>query len=76
MKYLALLGALVIICFLIARQMPLGEVKDAVIATGSAPLAQGNRDPAPSTGTALKRPIDRAHAVLEQVKARNGDGEF
>ena len=32
--------------------------------------------PAPQSTSSVRRPIDRTRAVLEQVKARNGDGQF
>jgi hypothetical protein len=77
MKYLAVLAVLVVIYLVLARESPVAEVTEAVAQSEAAPLTQGPRDPAPATGgSALKRPIDRTHAVLEQVKARNGDGEF
>ena len=37
--------------------------------------AQPAQSSAPATSN-LRRPIDRTRAVLEQVKQRNGDGEF
>ena len=76
MKYLGLLVVLVIIYLVLARQSPVDEVKEAIAQTEAAPLAQGGRDPAPSAGSTLKRPLDRTHEVLGKVKDRNGDGEF
>ena len=77
MKYLGLLVVLVIIYVVLARQSPVDEVKEAIVQTEAAPLTQGGRDPAPaSTGSALKRPLDRTHEVLANVKDRNGAGEF
>lgn len=76
MKYLGLLVALVIIYVILARQSPVEQVKDAIVQSEAAPLTQGGRDPAPTAGATLKRPIDRTHEVLEKVKTRNGDGEF
>jgi len=32
--------------------------------------------PAPRQSSSLRRPIDRTRSVLEQVKGRNGAGEF
>ncbi|MES2569853.1 MAG: hypothetical protein V4710_07325 [Verrucomicrobiota bacterium] len=32
--------------------------------------------PASEVSAALKRPLDRTHDALEQVKKRNGQGEF
>jgi hypothetical protein len=76
MKYLGLLAALVIIYFILARETPVAQVKEAIAQTEAAPLTTGSREPAPSAGSSLKRPLDRTHEVLETVKARNGDGEF
>lgn len=76
MKYLGLLVALVIVYLILARESPIDQVKDAIVATEAAPLSQGGRDPAPGAVSTLKRPLDRTHEVLEQVKTRNGDGEF
>lgn len=77
MKYLALLAAVAVIYFVLARETPLDRVQEAVTQTEAAPLIQGPREPAPpATGTALKRPLDRTHQVLDAVQARNGDGEF
>ncbi len=77
MKYLALLGALVVICLVLTRQSsPVAGVQqsmaeaDAIAPPSIAPA------PSPTAGAALKQPIDRTKAVLEQVKARNGEGEF
>jgi hypothetical protein len=76
MKYLALLAAVAVIYFILARESPLDQVQEAVTQAEAAPLTQGPRDPAPASSTALRRPLDRTHQVLETVKTRNGDGEF
>jgi hypothetical protein len=76
MKYLGLLVALVIIYLVLARESPIAQVQDAVVQTEAAPLTQGPRDPAPTAGSALKRPFDRTHEALDAVKARHGTGEF
>ena len=76
MKYLGLLVAAAIIYFILAREAPVEQVKEAIVQTEAAPLTQGGRDPALSAGSTLKRPLDRTHEVLDKVKARNGDGEF
>jgi hypothetical protein len=76
MKYLGLFVVLVIIYVVLARQAPVAQVKDAIVQTEVAPLTQGGREPAPTAGATLKRPLDRTHEVLANVKARNGDGEF
>jgi hypothetical protein len=41
--------------------------------TAAAPTS--TQAPAPASSN-LRRPVDRTRAVLEQVKQRNGDGEF
>ena len=52
-----------------APSRPAAAAKTAAAPAQAAPTA------APTTSN-LRRPIDRTRAVLEQVKARNGDGEF
>ena len=77
MKYLFLLATVAIVYFVLARNSPVDSVKEAVIQTEVVPLTTGPREPAaPAATSALKAPLDRTHAVLEQVKARNGAGEF
>jgi hypothetical protein len=76
MKYLALLAALAVIYYILARESPLDRVQEAVVQTEATPLTQGSREPAPAATTAFKRPFDRTHEVLDAVKARNGNGEF
>ncbi|MCE9610003.1 MAG: hypothetical protein K8R23_07315 [Chthoniobacter sp.] len=77
MKYLFLLAAIAVAYFVLARGTPVAPVAQAITASEAAPLTSGPRAPAAPAGTnVLKSPIDRTHAVLEQVKPRNGDGEF
>lgn len=77
MKYLVLIATVAIVYFVLARNSPVDSVKEAVTASEAAPLTTGSREPAPPAATSsLKAPLDRTHAVLEQVKARNGTGEF
>ena len=77
MKYLFLLATVAIVYFVLARNTPVNSVKEAVTQSEAAPLTTGPREPAPPAATgSLKAPFDRTHAVLEQVKARNGAGEF
>lgn len=77
MKYLGLLAAVVIIYFVLARETPVEQVKEAIVQSEAAPLLQGGPAPAPATaGSTLKRPLDRTQEVLDRVKERNGDGEF
>jgi hypothetical protein len=65
MKYVFLLAGVALVYFVLIRHAPISTVKDAVVHPESA-----------DTGINIKRPIDRTNQVLEQVKTRNGDGEF
>jgi hypothetical protein len=76
MKYVLLLIGLVVIYFLLARSAPITPAVQAATGSEVAPLTTGSRADAAPAGTALKRPIDRTHAVLDQVQQRNGNGEF
>ena len=77
MKYLFLLAAVAVVYLVLARNSPVAAVQEAVTASEAAPLTTGPREPAaPAATSSLKAPLDRTHAVLEQVKARNGAGEF
>ncbi len=72
---LLLLGVAAVYFFLI-RSAPVKPAVQAVTAQDVAPLTTGPRASAAPAGTALKRPLDRTNAVLDQVKQRNGSGEF
>ena len=77
MKYIALLLGVAAVYYFLARSTPVAPVAQAVTAAEVAPLTTGPRETAAPAGTnALKRPIDRTHEVLNQVKKRNGNGEF
>lgn len=76
MKYLAVLAVLAIVYLVLARQAPVADVTEAMAQADAVPLAQGAREVAPAATSSAKRPIDRTNAVLQQVKERNGDGEF
>ncbi|MGB8168610.1 MAG: hypothetical protein WCF18_14025 [Chthoniobacteraceae bacterium] len=76
MKYLGLIVVVAIIYFVLARESPVDQVKEAIVQTEAAPLTQGGPAPVPTSASPLKQPLDRTHDVLEKVKARNGDGEF
>jgi len=65
MKYVFLLAGVALIYFVLVRHAPISKVKDAVVHPEAA-----------DSGINLKRPIDRTNEVLEQVKSRNGNGEF
>ena len=77
MKYLFLLATVAVVYFVLARNTPVSSVKEAITQSEAAPLTTGPREPAaPAATSSLKGPLDRTHAVLEQVKQRNGAGEF
>lgn len=81
MKYVLLLAGVALLYYFLIREAPVKPVAQAVTGQEVAPLTTGPRHaPAPSASapatTALKRPLDRTHAVLDQVRQRNGDGEF
>jgi hypothetical protein len=77
MKYLYLLAGVAVVYFVLGRQSHVAPVVQTIVASEAAPLTTGPRAEASAPGTnSLKNPIDRTHAVLEQVKARKGNGEF
>ena len=53
------------------KTVPANTPPAATSSSASAPAT-----PAPQSSSNIRRPIDRTRAVLEQVKARNGDGAF
>jgi hypothetical protein len=65
MKYVFLLAAVALVYFILIRQSPDAKVTDAIAHPEAA-----------DTTINLKRPIDRTNEVLDQVKSRNGNGEF
>lgn len=88
MKYLALLGALVII-YLVAAQMrstssgTKSAVAEAVAEADKVNPTAAHAQPAPAAPgatpaakTSLRAPIDRARELNNVVKQRNGSGEF
>ncbi len=85
MKYVFLLITVAAVYFFLIRKAPVGAVVKEVTQEEAAPLTSGPNNghgpatapaaPAPGTN-ALKRPIDRTKEVLNQVKQRNGNGEF
>lgn len=83
MKYVFLLATVAGVYFFLIHKAPVAPVVEAVTQQEAAPLTTGPRGaPAASPGNStvssdpLKRPFDRTNAVLEQVKQRNGNGEF
>jgi len=65
MKYVFLLAGVALVYLVLIRHAPISQVKDAMVHPEAA-----------DSGINLKRPIDRTNEVLDQVKTRNGDGEF
>ena len=65
MKYVFLLAGVALVYFVLVHHAPVSQVKDAVV-----------HPEASDSAFNLKRPIDRTHEVLEQVKSRNGNDEF
>ena len=76
MKYVFLLAAVAVIYFVLIRNAPVAPVVEAVTQNEVVPLTTGARPAPPPASNFLKRPLDRTHAVLDQVKQRNGKGEF
>jgi len=77
MKYVLMLLAIAAAYYILGRNTPVAPVAQAVTAQEVSPLTTGPRAPAPpAESSALKRPLDRTHAALDQVKQRNGNGEF
>ena len=76
MKYVSLLLGVALIYYIFVRSSPVAEVTREVTAAEAAPLTTGPRETNAPAHTALKQPFDRTHAVLDQVKQRNGSGEF
>ena len=83
MKYVSLLLGVALIYYIFVRSSPVSEVSKEITASEAAPLTSGPRETnaaspsAPAQAhTSLKQPIDRTRTVLDQVKQRNGNGEF
>jgi hypothetical protein len=76
MKYVLLLLGVALIYYFLTRSAPVAPVAQVVTAQEIAPLTTGPRATAAPASTALKRPFERTHAVLDQVQQRNGNGEF
>jgi hypothetical protein len=84
MKYVFILATVAAVYFFIFRKAPVAPVVSEVTQQEVAPLTSGPRggeaSPAPNAPARasdyLKKPIDRTKEVLQQVKQRNGDGEF
>ncbi len=75
-----LLIGVALIYYVISKNAPVKPVVQAVTAQEAAPLTTGPRHAAPPPAapatTSLRRPLDRTRSVLDQVKQRNGNGEF
>jgi hypothetical protein len=66
MKFLLILAVIAALYVLVVRK-PAAPLAAPVSAAPT---------PASEVSAALKRPLDKTHDALEQVKKRNGDGEF
>jgi hypothetical protein len=75
MKYVFLLTAVLAVYCILTRSAPVKPAVQAVTQQEAAPLTTGPRDPSPASSS-LKKPFDRTHEVLDQVRQRNGNGEF
>ena len=81
---MSLLLGVALIYFIFVRNSHVDPVVKEVTASGAAPLTTGPRETAAASRSAagqaahdaLKQPLDRTRAVLDQVKQRNGNGEF
>ncbi|HEX8311393.1 MAG TPA: hypothetical protein VF614_08760 [Chthoniobacteraceae bacterium] len=76
MKYLFLLATLVVGYYLLSRDTPVTAVTETLAETKAAPNISATASGTTSPSNALKRPLDRTNATLDQVKQRNGAGEF
>jgi hypothetical protein len=83
MKYIFLLATVAAVYLFLAHKAPVAPVVTEITQQNAASLSSGpnnapaNAPTAPTAGTNyLKRPIDRTKEVLNQVKQRNGNGEF
>jgi hypothetical protein len=80
MKYVFLLITVALVYLFLVRKAPVAPAVKEITQQEVAPLTTGPAgapaaSPTQSTN-ALKRPIDRTKEVLNQVKQRNGNGEF
>jgi hypothetical protein len=74
MKIFVLIAAIALGIFLVARlQKPAGPTAALAPAASTAAPALSSATPAPS---ALRKPIAKTQAVLKEVEARTGAGEF
>jgi hypothetical protein len=86
MRVVAILIVVAIVYLVLARRSPVSTAVEAMkeseavsLSSGPRPAAAPPTAPAPTAPAAssgLRAPIDRTHAVLDQVKQRNGAGEF
>jgi hypothetical protein len=77
MRFIAVLAVLAVIYLLLTRRSPVESAKEAAAQTEA--IAPTPRPAAPAAApapTALRRPVARTRDVLDQVKQRNGAGEF
>ena len=70
MKYLFIMAVVAAAYLVLGKQAPVQPVKAALSNAEAAPLVAGSHPVTAPEGSALKRPLDRTHAVLEQQSAR------
>lgn len=82
MKYLSILVVVVLVCLYYTRKNPDGfldegnRAGETISPDGATPTPKPAGAPTPSAGSALRRPLDRAHEVADKLKKRNSGGEF
>jgi hypothetical protein len=82
MKFIALLLGMAIICVLVVKRAQPSQVAEAMREADAVvqPVSNAPTTPLPAAAnrntTGLRAPLDRTRSVLDQVKQRNGNGEF
>jgi hypothetical protein len=85
MRVVAILMVVAVVYLILSRNSPVGTAVEAVKEADAVALSTGPKAPPtampPATAAApsssgLRSPIDRTHSALDQVKQRNGAGEF
>ena len=77
MKFILLIVIVLAVYFFLVRHAPVKPVAKEVTGKEAQPLSTGGQaQSSPGQSNFLKRPLDRTHEVLDQVKKRNGDDNF
>jgi hypothetical protein len=88
MRFVALLVGMAIVCMLVLKRAQPSQVAeamreaDAVVepvntaSAGSSSTAKPAATQSTPSTTGMRAPLDRTRSVLNQVKQRNGGGEF